>query len=549
MILTILLIQCTISINCVMAQNFLKQIQVKVPNRSGEDLSFQHLLTAKPGTLIPILWHEVIPGTKVFLKSAISASLPPLASDTFMRCKLKLEAFFVPFRQLSAAFSPWLTGEKVYNVVTNAEENAVVPTAVIADVDECGPGSLADYLGFKLETIVDPVPVNPYPFLCYHWIWDQMYRNSKIQKRCFSIPSYGADVDDSSYKAGFIPYINSYSGNPLEIGSKQTYTRLCDGLYLHELRQRNFDVDYFTSSTPNPQSVVNPAAVSFTVDENGNGQFTISALRAQNSLQQYLERQNLAGFRLTEYCKANYGVNLSEGLAQMPLFLGRQAIDVYSKGVESTANVAGTTQNPFAGSTGARYGSAYAIGNDTLIQDFEAKEPGIIMVMASMVPKVTYATGQDRLLMHFVSQSSQGDVANPLLQNVGQQPIYSQELFAADTPDIFGYTDRFAEFMCKHDKVSGLLRDGQSLEAFALQRSFGLSAPHISSQFIEIPTDYMDQVSAVAGSISGYGIWIDSYFEFKISHPLHAYSIPSLQDPAYEHGKGVIINRSGQIVE
>ena len=533
-----------------MAVNFLKQIQVKVPNRSGEDLSFQHLLTTKPGTLVPIFWHEVIPGTKCYLKSAISASLPPLASDTFMRCKLKLEAFFVPFRQLSAAFSPWLTGEKVYNVNTNAEENAVIPTAVISDLTHCGPGSLADYLGFKLQTITDPVPVNIYPFLAYHWIWDQMYRNSKVQKRAFSIPSYGSNVADSYSKAGFLPYINTAASlNPIDIGVDYASTRMNDAKFLFDLRQRNFDTDYFTACTPNPQSVVNPAAVSFTVDEDGNGQFTISALRAQNSLQQYLERQNLAGFRLTEYVKANYGVNLSEGLAQMPLFLGRQSIDVYSKGVDSTANVEGTTQNPFAGSTGARYGSAYAIGNDTLIQDFEAKEPGIVMVMASLVPKVTYASGVDRLLMHFVSQSSQGDVANPLLQNVGQQPVYSQELYSTNTDSIFGYNDRFAEFMCKNDKVSGLLRDGESLQSFALQRSFGLLPPVIGSDFLEIPTSYMDQVSAVSGSISGYGVWIDSFFEFKVSQPLHQYSVPSLQDPAYEHGKGVIISRSGQMVD
>ena len=538
-----------------MANNFFKQIQVKVPNRSGEDLSFQHLLTTKCGTLVPILWHEVIPGTKVYLKDAISASLPPLASDTFMRCRLKLESFFVPKRQLAGGFQYWLTGVKVLNPSTNLEEPAQIPLANVTNLRLAGPGSLADYLGFKIDSLIPghsggfiPEPVNAFPFICYHWIWDQMYRNSKIQKRAFSVPSYSAPVSASNMKAAYLPYINS-STSVIELGGSDSSSILADGKSLSELRQRNFDIDYFTTATPNPQSVTNPAAIQFTVDDQGNGEFTIAALRAQNSLQQYLERQNLAGFRLTEYVKANYGVNLSEGLAQMPLFLGRQSLDVYSKGVESTANVAGSTQNPFAGTTAARYGSAYAVGNDTLIDDFEAKEPGIIMVMCSMVPKVTYASGIDRLLLHHTSQDSQVDIPNPLLQNVGQQPIYKKELHCMPTPGVFGYTDRFAEFMCKTDKVSGLLRDTQSLQSFALQRSFlGESAPVISSSFIEIPTNYMDQVSAVAGDISNYGIWIDSYFEFKISHPLHAYSIPSLQDPAYEHGKGVIIDRSGQVI-
>ena len=533
--------------------DFFRNIEVKVPNRSGEDLSFQHLLTSKVGTLVPILWHEVIPGTKVHLKSAISASLPPLASDTFMRCKLKLEAFFVPFRQLSVGFEPWLTGQKLTDPATGNEFPAYIPQARInlANLVNVGPGSLADYLGWKITTqtgSANYISVSAFPFLCYHWIYDKMYRNSKIQRPVFSPPAQTSSVSTSNPRFGaFLPYINSY-GFTLSIGGHGVDETLGDGVYLSSLRQRNFDADYFTNMTLNPQSVATPAAVQFSVDSQGDGEFTIAALRAQNSLQQYLERQNLAGFRLTEWVKANYGVILSEGMAQMPLFLGRQSIDVYSKGVESTANVAGTTNNPFGGSTGARYGSAYALGNDTLIDEFEAKEPGLIMVMCSLVPKVTYATGIDPLLLHFRNQNSQGDIANPLLQNVGQQAVSTAQLCGdVSSVSVFGYTDRYSEFMTKIDRVSGLLRDGQSLQSFALQRSFS-TAPSLGSSFLQIPTSYLDQVSAVTGAVSSYGVWIDSFFEFKISQPLQKYSIPSLQDPAYEHGKGVIISRSGQVI-
>lgn len=537
-----------------MALDFFRNIEVKVPNRSGEDKSFQHLLTAKCGTLVPIFWDEIIPGTKVHLKSAISASLPPLASDTFMRCKLKLEAFFVPHRQLSKGFEPWLTGEKLTDPSNGNEVNASIPNCRIdlSYLQNVGPGSLADYLGWKITTqtgTTNYVDVNPFPFLCYHWIWDRMYRNSKIQRRCFTVPSSTTPVSSSAVFASFLPYINS--GSTIYLGGHGNSETLADGHYLSDLRQRNFDADYFTNMTLNPQSVSTPAGVTFQVDSQGNGGFTIAALRAQNSLQQYLERQNLAGFRLTEWVKANYGVNLSEGMAQMPLFLGRQSIDVYSKGVEANANGTASsvnTNNPFQDSVGARYGNAYALGNDTLIEDFEAKEPGILMVMCSLVPKVTYATGVDPMLLHFRTQNSQGDVANPLLQNVGQQAVSTAQLCGdISNVSVFGYTDRFSEFMTKVDRVSGLLRDGQSLQSFALQRSFS-TAPSLSSSFLEIPQGYLNQVTAVNNSISQYGIWIDSFFEYKIAHPLQKYSIPSLQDPAYEHGKGVIISRSGQVI-
>ena len=75
---------------------------VNVPKLSGFDKSHQNLLTTKCGTITPILIDELIPGSKVHLKLALSASLPPLASDTFpMRCSVKVEAFFVPFRLLA----------------------------------------------------------------------------------------------------------------------------------------------------------------------------------------------------------------------------------------------------------------------------------------------------------------------------------------------------------------------------------------------------------------------------------------------------------------
>lgn len=535
-------------------RDFFRSIRVNVPNRSGEYKSFQHLLTLKCGTLVPIMWDEVIPGTKVYLKSAISASLPPLASDTFMRCKLKLEAFFVPFRQLSVGFSPWLTGEKLVDPGTGNETDALIPQAsLVVNNAYTGAGSLADYLGFKVRTPSGSGvnrSVNIFPFLAYHWIYDQMYRNSKIQRKVFSAPINTNNISSSSTFGAFLPYISTNVN--VVIGSHSANERLGDGLFLSDLRQRNFDADYFTNMTLNPQSVSTPASVDFQVDAQGNGSFTIAALRAQNSLQQYLERQNLAGFRLTEYVKANYGVNLSEGMAQMPLFLGRQSIDVYSKGIDATADTnPPSTQpnNPFTGTIGARYGSAYALGNDTLIEDFEAKEPGIIMVLCSLVPKATYASGIDPLLLHFIGQNSQGDVANALLQNVGQQAVRMEQLTDNLTVNnVFGYTDRFSEFMTKVDKVSGLLRDGFSLQSFALQRSFGAGQAQLNSAFLQIPTNYMDQVTAVSATVSNFGCWVDSFFEYKISHPLHKYSIPSLQDPAYEHGHGVLLDRSGQVI-
>ena len=69
-----------------MDKNLYEKTTVKVQKKSGFDKSHQNLFTGRVGTLVPILVDELIPNTSVDLEAAISAQLPPLASDTFMRC-------------------------------------------------------------------------------------------------------------------------------------------------------------------------------------------------------------------------------------------------------------------------------------------------------------------------------------------------------------------------------------------------------------------------------------------------------------------------------
>lgn len=55
----------------------------------------------------------------------------------------------------------------------------------------------------------------------------------------------------------------------------------------------------------------------------------------------------------------------------------------------------------------------------------------------------------------------------------------------------------------------------------------------------------MNQVSAVQDDISQYGYWADCYFDYRVSMPIQKYSLPTLQDPAYEHGQTVVVSRGG----
>ena len=541
---------------------------VKVQKKSGFDKSFQNLFTSKVGTITPILTDELIPNTTVNLRMAISTQLPPLASDTFMRVKQKYAAFFVPTRIIMPGFESWLCGSTNKSPVNPNAAKVRTPTIVTTTASTV-PGSLADYLGHKQESTTGTnitVEFNALPFLAYHKIYDDWFRNSLVQKPIYAEEVIAGNVDyRASNSNHVVPCSHSgdahnyridaapKSGGPATVDSAHS-PLYADGVSILSLRQANFGSDLYTSCTPQPQNG-QAQSVSFTTAAEGqDSSFTISALRAANSMQQFIERNNLGGNRLVDYVKAQYGANLNDAIAQRSVLLGSGSFDVYSKGVYQTAETDTSVasdivyQNPFRATPGAKYGSAYVDGQDLVIKGFTAMEPGYLMVVTWLSPKVTYSTGTDPILTRYIkSANTQSDMANPILQNVGNEPIYARQLNIAqiNSEAVFGYNDRYANWKDKTDEVHGLLRDQSSLQSFALQRSFN-GTVSISDSFLKIPTNYMDQVASVDTQISEYGYWCDTYFDYKVSMPLATYSVPSLQDPAYEHGQDVVVDRGGK---
>lgn len=574
------------------------QAPVAVPKNSGFDKSFQNLYTAKVGTLVPALCDEIMPGSVIDLDMAASVSLPPLASDTFMRCSMKVEAFFVPMRLCYAGFEHWFVQDE-FDAITGTGQFASTrnqhlpcfsfgavsvdsddPTAG-ADLSEVfGAGTLFDYLGFKAGKMDNVylaansdgankrfslmIPI------AYHRIWSDWYRASLVQKDCFSpLSSTVSWAGGTGYSVASMPFssaptprlymtISNLVGQDgrLEFSDfALTPFELADGVPVFQLRQRNFGFDFFTCAQPSPQN--GPVArVSTSVSGDPANSFTISQLRSMNSLQQWRERNSLTGDRYVDRLYGQYGCRPSDGIAQRVLCLASTEFEVYNKGIYNSNNSGTTagsqgTQNPFGASLASRGGSAYGStdGAVNLCKGFKASEPGYLFVITSLVPRVTYATGLDFKLTRYTVDGSIGEMANPILQNIGPEPIYTNELTEAvfDQSRIFGYTDRYGRFKNKFDELHGLVREGESLESFALQRYLDPSNINLqlSSEFLEIPTDYMDNVTAVSGEISEYGCWVDSYFRYRVSMPLAKYSLPTLQDPAYEHGKTITVRRGG----
>lgn len=447
-----------------------------------------------------------------------------MATDFYGRVRCCLEAFFIPLRLCYGGFQQFIT--QPTNNVSNPNGNYVrnVKYLPCADIEDfrVGAGTLSDYLGLKVDYAPSRgVRVNNLlPFVAYHLVWSSWYRESLIQTDPFMPVTNGYTSDF----ARSLPYLSFSGESPAVINPT-----LADNTSLFSLRQRNFSRDYFTNAKLNPQAGT-PSTLAFNVSDN-TGSFTISSLRAANSLQQWLERNNLAGSRYIDQIRAHYGVTPSDAILDRPIYLGSHSFDIYNKGVNQTGESTSETNNPMSG-IAAKYGSSMGVSDSSLVEDFQAKEFGILMVLCSIVPDSIYGSGTRRYLDYQVSS----DFANPLLSSVGDQVIKSKELSAGtfDADGEFGYTQRYSEYKFMLDEVHGLLRDGSDLESFVLQRTFD-EAPSLGSQFLQIPTTYMDQVTAVTADMSKYGAWCSTYFKYKKSSVLPAYSIPTLGDPKDTH--------------
>lgn len=537
-------------------------VNVKVTPVSGHSMSHRNTLTGKVGTLIPVLVEEVCPNSRMHLQTSFSVKLPPLASETFANIDYRLEAFFVPHRLLCNSATPIICGQNrlreglnegaqyyfpIFNV--NTED----PTTISEVQADFRPGSLADYLGFRglKGNFISQAEDNYYPvlpFYAYHLIWDYWYRNKLVQKSIFdedyatlnSTPIARTPMSTFT-KANYIQNLSLYT-------TGDSSKAFADGSSIFSLRQRNFDSDYFTTATLSPQLGV-AQSVKLPV-QNTQGTMSIASLRAANSLQQFAERNNLAGVDDVNYYKAMYGAHLDYGVAQHPVCLGSVSVPIYVNGIYQNGDNTKQTNNPFM-SVGTQYGSGGVNETSVVIKDFTANEFGYIFVLGSLVPRVSYSSGTRRYLSHHLLGNNTGaDFANPLLQNVGPQPIYNWE-FEESTPFIqtgplFGYQTRFAEWMSHPDEVHGEFVDGRSLDSFVLQRSFDYSVAGISSSFLQIPTNYLDQIFAVTPQQdTGFSYWVDMLHKWNVSSPLQDFVIPSLQNPAYEHGKDVDIRKNG----
>lgn len=561
-----------------------EQHKVQIKNKSGFDLAHSNFLTQTCGTLTPVCTVPMLPGDSISLGFMSQIKLPPMATSFYGRVDYRLEAFFVPYRILWGGWENFYTQPVADPYGSTVVRPHFLPnyhyvSSGSSVVERMGRGTLADYLGIKgfkfnsAATLVNFDIKNILPFIAYHKIYDDWYRNANIQKPVFvrrdsydyknalsGLPYLASTltVDDganANAEAGVegdnmntvigpakMP-LSSIGFSGLQRGKFIALPIFNDGFRLTDLRQRNWSKDYFTTATLYPQqsgTTAGAGVINRLDQDSQTTTFTISQIRQANILQKWLERNNIAGSRYADQIRATFGVLPSDAMLDRAIFLGGSSFGIYTNSIAQSVNSdKGASTNPYSGTAGSDSGQTSGFGKDSLIDKFTATEHGIIMVLGSIVPHATYSTGTSRMF----AMSGYGDIPNPMFEGLGQESILRGELapvaFDSSDDNVFGYVDQYAWCKYMNDEVHGLLVDGENLESFALQRSFDFSNAVLDSTFITIPKNYLDQVLAVKQEGSGFSSWTNMYFDIKKTSLLSQYTIPTLGEPKNTHTESI----------
>ena len=534
---------------------------VPIPRFPRARFNLSHSVTTSMdvGTLYPIDWQEVVPGDvfkcRAFDVSRVTSSfLKPVMDNLF----LDVYHFFVPHRLVYDDF------EKVFgNPNPSAYTDNDLSEIPMVSGPAIQPGSIADYLGLPINaSIPDENPVSLLPFRSFALIYDKYFRNEnttdeifvqkgamqpsevlnnnvfgpnnytgkppKVNKykdyftSCVPNPQKGAPVSFSI--AGLAPVIPQNQQVPVQdMSSPPVSLRLYGGIQPPQLLLgANGSGNFSTVNAPGVTGVGSPVYPSnLFADLSESSAVTVDDLRLAFAYQKMLERDAIYGSRYNEYLYGHFGVHIPDAYIQFPQYLGGGRTPLNVVQVAQTSQ--GTEESPL-GNVGA-----YSWTNGRTGYSRKFNEHGIIMTVACLRYRHTYQQGIAKKWRRRVRE----DFYDPLFSTIGQQPVYTTELYGMSTVNknaVFGYREAWSELRNIPNTISGEMRSGvsNSLDIWHFADNYS-SAPTLSQSFTEETPVYVDRTLSVPSSSQDNFI-LNFYFDMSAVRKMPVYSMPSLID-------------------
>lgn len=543
--------------------------------RSRFKRDFSLLTTLNEGDLVPIYVDEVLPGDTFSIDVNGLVRMATPLYPVMDNCNMDIFFFFVPCRLLWDHFVHMM-GQ---NDKSFWAENVEYTTPKIKNNDGKGwpVGSIADYMGIPTE--VGGLEINRMPFTAYTKIWNEWFRDENLQQPM--------EVDTSDVETFFNQEeMNSPLGSAKRGGRllkvckhKDYFTSslpqpqkgqavplpLTGNAPLRayntpELNEQKIGTGFFNNEYNT--GVVNHTSISFAnqgtkfnlnKNNNGNtapasgGQYletmsqddanfldvwlgtdltavtatTINELRNAIAVQHILERDARTGTRYKEILKGAWGVTSPDARLDRSEYIGGYRMPININQVIQTSS---SNQTSPQGNT-----AAYSMTTMSKhMCTYSATEHGYVLGLCCVRVDHSYQQGLSRLW----TRSTRFSYYDPMLANLGEQPVLNQEIYAQGNKkdeEVFGYQEAWADYRYHTNMVTSEMRStyAQSLDAWHYADHY-TSLPTLSSDWIKEGSENIARTLAVEDTNHSYQFICNFYFDQTWTRPMPIYSVPGL---------------------
>ena len=561
--------------------------------RSIFDRSFDHKTSFNVGDLVPLFIDDVLPGDSVKITTSKVVRLQTLLTPIMDNVYMDTYWFFVPNR---LCWDHWkeFCGENTESAWAPKTEYQV--PSIKSPVGGWFTGTIADYFGIPVGVTMRGGKHLPsaLPFRAYALVCDSFFRDENLSdplniptgdavqdgsngtnyisdvvnggrpfkaakfhdyfSSCLPSPQRGTapqiSIGGATFPAGDYPVYSKadvndisslYPGTKDELKAGTNSMKVFTGFFSNSPNsnfspffmtknthnqggyQESHDVTISSTSSGSDDTPIYPANLYAKMPEmnlSSDGVININELRLAFAAQRFLEKSARGGSRYIEVILAHFGVRSPDARLQRPEYLGGNRVALQIHSVNNTAQ----SDKDFLGDLGAN--SVTADVSFDVNKSFT--EHGYIMCLGVVRYDHTYAQGLNRMWF----RKSLYDFYWPTFANIGEQPVYTDEIFFKENndDDVFGYQEAWADYRYKPNLVTSQMRPNVqgSLASWHLADNYK-EAPTLSDGWIREDKSNVDRVLAVS-SANANQVFCDIYFNATWTRPMPMYSIPGLID-------------------